>query len=171
MGAMAPKEKDMKIKQLFIGTDHGGYRIKEVLKPWLEQQTGSRQAIVDKGALEFNPDDDYPLFGREVAEAIEAAAEPVDDDPTVFGLLLCRSGSGMAIVANRYPHVRAVVCRSVGDARHAREHNNGNVVVLEGDFLTDEEARAIVRTFLETKFGRGRHARRIKQIAAAGVRA
>lgn len=151
----------MKVQRLFFGTDHGGFRIKEELKPWLEQHYGVE--IVDKGAKEMDPDDDYPIFGKEVAEEIESLREPVDGDPTVFGVLLCRSGSGMAIVANRFPHVRAVVCRSVNDARHAREHNNANVVVLEGDFVTSNEARAIVETFLTTKFGKGRHARRVRQ--------
>lgn len=152
----------MTIKSLFIGTDHGGFAIKQTLKPWLAELAGQ---IDDLGAKTLDPDDDYPQFGRAVAEQVNSAAEPVEADPTVWGLLLCRSGAGMAIAANRFPSVRAVVCRSVEDARHAREHNNANVVVLEGDYVTDAEAKAIVQTFLGTKFGGGRHARRLRQIS------
>lgn len=156
----------MKIQQLHIGTDHGGFQVKEELKSWLAERVENDGGVVeDHGAREFQPEDDYPHFGHLVAETVEMAQEPEDKNPSVFGLLLCRSGSGMAIVANRYPHVRAVVCRSVGDARHAREHNNANVVVLEGDFVTNDEARAITQTFFDTPFGGGRHVRRVKQLA------
>jgi RpiB/LacA/LacB family sugar-phosphate isomerase len=159
----------MKIKALYLGTDHGGFAIKAILRPWLEELAGQAGGEVrDFGAKRLKPDDDYPEFAQPVARRVNQAAEAVDHDPTVWGVLLCRSGAGMAIVANRFPHNRAVVCRSVEDARHAREHNNANIVVLEGDYVTDAEAKAIVQTFFGTKFGGGRHARRLRQIAAIG---
>ncbi len=154
----------MKIKQLYSGADHGGWKIKQELLAWLAGPVSAAGEIMDLGADHLDPDDDYPLFAKAVSSRVSESREPVDQDPTVWGLLLCRSGAGMTILANRYPFVRAVVCRSVEDARHAREHNNANVVVLEGDYITLGEARAVIQAFLTTPFEGGRHARRLRQI-------
>src|SRR5690606_19425926 len=96
--------------------------------------------------------------------AVSAAEDDPAHDPFTLGLLLCRTGGGMAIVANRFPFVRAVVCRTKDDVIHAREHNNANVLVLEGEYISVDEAKEFIRTFLATPFGEGRHTRRVVEI-------
>ncbi len=155
----------MKIKQLHLGADHGGFAIKEELKPGLVEQLTAGGTLSDWGAHSWQSDDDYPQFGHAVAQAVTAAAASCDQDPEVWGILFCRSGAGMNMVANRYPLARAALCHCVKDAQQAREHNNANIVVLEGDRIGVDEARAILQTFFATPFGGGRHVRRLQQLA------
>ena len=158
----------MKPQHIYIGSDHGGWQVKQELVPWLREQY---PAVEDMGAQELNPEDDYPVFAQRVGERVSHAALSLGltpasaQNPETVGILLCRSGAGMTIVANRFPLVRAVVCRNQDDARLAREHNNANIVVLEGDHVSIEEAKSIISSFLETEFAGGRHARRLEQIA------
>lgn len=159
-------ETSSSVIKLYVGTDHGGFAVKEALYPWLESLISEQIVgeVIDCGATEYNSSDDYPQFGGKVAESISMAKDDPAHDPYALGLLLCRTGGGMAIAANRFPFVRAVVCRSKEDVIHAREHNNCNVLVLEGDHISVDEAQDFIRTFLATPFGEGRHARRVLQI-------
>lgn len=102
---------------------------------------------------------DYPPIGAKVAKAVSLGQAEQ-------GLLLCKSGGGMAIVANKFPGVRAVVCQSIVLARHAREHNDSNVLILGANHVTPKRASTIVKAWLTTPFGGGRHARRVRQIAS-----
>lgn len=147
-----------------LATDHGGFHIKEELKTWLQQCDPTWQ-IKDGGAFVFDPEDDYPLFGTTVAQEVSEANQSFEADPTTIGILLCRTGGGMTIVANRFRNIRAVTCRSVADVVIARQHNNANILVLEGDHVPLEEAKQMIQTFFVTKFEGGRHARRLGQIA------
>lgn len=152
--------------KLYVGTDHGGFAVKEAVYPWLESLISEQilASVEDCGAVEYDPSDDYPEFGTKVAERISSAKDDPAHDPLTIGILFCRTGGGIAIAANRFPFVRAVVCRNTSDVVHAREHNNCNVLVLEGDHVSVDEVEDFFRTFLATPFGGGRHARRVLQI-------
>jgi len=136
-----------------VAADHGGFEIQELLFAWL---TDSGVVVHHLGPRKFDEDDDYPTYAQAVAESVQNHERRV-------GVLACRSGAGMAIVANRFPGVRAVVCRTVEDACLAREHNDANVLVLEGDHVSWEVAREIFLTFVGTSFAGGRHERRLQQ--------
>jgi ribose 5-phosphate isomerase B len=159
----------LKISSLYIGADHGGFELKTRLKPWLIETYGAQ--IQDMGALSPDPLDDYPQFVLPVAQALSVADEPVSQDPTVWGILSCRSGLGATMVANRFRGVRAAVCSSAQQASLARAHNNANVLVLEGDSIDVMEAQSLVKLFLSTPFEGGRHIRRLEMFAELGEQA
>ncbi|OGG79615.1 ribose-5-phosphate isomerase [Candidatus Kaiserbacteria bacterium RIFCSPLOWO2_01_FULL_54_13] len=141
--------------RVYLAADHGGFSLKEVLKTYLSTQSYD---VVDEGAHALDPADDYPDF-------MYPAAQKVGADLDSRGIFLCRSGAGAAIVGNKVKGVRAVVARTKEEAKHAREHNDANVIALSSDVLTAEEAQDIVATFLETPFsGEERHLRRLKKI-------
>jgi ribose 5-phosphate isomerase B len=136
-----------------IGSDHAGFRYKELLKSHLQ---GLGYSVTDFGTHSEEPVD-YPLFIRPVAEAVRAGEFE-------RGIVLGGSGNGEAIVANRVPGVRCSLCWTVESARLARAHNNANVLSLGERMLTPEEAIAILDTWLTTDFDGGRHQRRIEMI-------
>lgn len=141
--------------KVYIAADHGGFDLKEALKEYLETRNYD---VEDCGAYELDPSDDYPDF-------MYPAAQRIGADHSARGIFLCRSGAGAAIVANKVKNVRAVVARTKEDAKHAREHNDANVIALSSDSLSAEEAREIVTTFISTPFsGEERHLRRLKKI-------
>lgn len=154
---------------IFIGADHGGFLLKEELKKMLAEksdQVFSHQPEVhDVGAFTHDPTDDYPQFGQAVAGKVAQSAPILDQDPENWGVLICRSGGGMAIAANRTPKIRAVVCRTIQDVDHARRHNNANVIVLEGDHIGPDAAWQCLQTFITTPFEGGRHTRRVQALA------
>ncbi len=143
---------------IHLGADHGGFEIKAVLKSWLEEQG---YPVMDHGAHRLDPEDDYPQFAIEVAEAM-AEHSPA----TARGILLCRSGGGVTIAANKVVGVRAVAVTTVEEAKHAVEHNNAQVISLAADGANTEMCKQMVMAFLEAKFtGEERHQRRINQIS------
>lgn len=136
-----------------VGTDHGGYPLKPLLIGALKQ---AGHQVLDMGT--FSPDPcDYPSIGAKVAKAVSIGRAQ-------RGVLLCKSGGGMAIVANKFPGVRAVVCQTARLAKHAREHNDSNVLVLGAEQVKPETARAILKAWMRADFAGGRHARRVRQI-------
>ena len=139
--------------KLIIGADHAGYALKEALKPFLAQMG---IAVTDIGT---NCDEsvDYPDYGARVGEAVSQGVFP-------RGILICGSGVGMSIVANRFPGVRAALCRDEETARLSRQHNDANVLVLASRMTDQETALAIVRTWLTTPFEGGRHQQRLDKI-------
>ncbi len=142
---------------IYLGADHGGFAMKEKLKSWLTQQGQEWQ---DMGAAYLDHDDDYPVFAAKVAQAVGSGH--LKDR----GVLLCRSGGGMVIAANKFPNVRAVSCIDETMAAHGREHNNANVIVLSADFVPELRIYHILETFLATPFSQHRrHERRLAQIA------
>lgn len=151
-------------QNIWIGSDHGGFALKQSLMPWLQEQFGGNgNTVADVGADVLDLDDDYPPYAAAVARAVQ---DPVADraELTRWGVLICRSGSGMAIAANRFTGVRAVVCRTIDDVTHAREHNNANIIVLEGDHIAVPEAQLLVQTFAQVPFGGERHTKRVVQL-------
>ncbi len=136
-----------------IGSDHAGFQYKEQLKRLLEQLG---QPYQDRGTLSAESVD-YPDYGHRVAQDI--AAGTVDR-----GILICGTGIGMSIVANKHRGVRAAVCESVTAARLARAHNDANVLCFGARIIGWEVAADIVRTFLSTPFDGDRHIRRVEKI-------
>ena len=136
-----------------IGADHGGFKLKSLLVSRLK---AARRRVLDMGTYSDEPCD-YPLIGAAVAAAVSKRRAKM-------GVLLCRSGGGMGIVANKFPGVRAVVCQTLDSALHAREHNDSNVLVLGAEGLDRRKALQILDAWLKTPFAGGRHARRVRQI-------
>lgn len=145
--------------KIFIATDHAGYDMKEAIASYIEKELG--YTVADMGAHQNDPDDDYPDF-------IRLAAEEVSHDPTGSrGIVIGGSGQGEAIVANRYPKVRATVYYggTLDVIKLSREHNNANILSLGARFMSLDEAKAAVKLWLETPFSdEERHVRRLKKI-------
>ena len=136
-----------------IASDHAGFEQKQMLVSYLQE---NGHEVIDRG-----PDNDdrvdYPDFAAIVArDVVEDVAER--------GVLVCGTGIGMAIAANKVHGIRAANVTSAEFAALAREHNDANVITVSGRFVAEEENRAIVKTFLETPFGGGRHAGRVEKI-------
>ena len=141
--------------KIALGADHAGFELKNKLKVWLHQQ--GHQPL-DEGTNA--PDSvDYPDYARKVGE--DVAAHRAD-----LGILVCGSGIGMAITANKVPGIRAANVSSEYEAQMCREHNNANVLTLGARILKDDEARKIVDKWLSTQFAGGRHQQRVDKITA-----
>jgi len=159
---------------IFIGAGHAGFKLKEKLIDYLE---GLGHEVIDKGAYELDPKDDYPDSVSEVAAAV------TDNPEEDRGIVIGGSAQGEAIVCNRFPGIRAAVYygpqipkeavdikgRESSDPleiiRLSREHNNINILSLAARFITEDEAKKAVKLFLETEFpGEARHQRRIDKI-------
>lgn len=147
--------------KIIIGADHGGYKLKEELKPFLQQLGYS----VDDVGTDSEESCDYPDYAFKVAEKV-GKADSLAEFPAVAGILLCRSAAGMIIAANKVRGVRAVAALDETSARHSREHNAANVLGLSGDWMTAEQAKKVVKAWLETPFTlEERHSRRLQKIA------
>ena len=140
--------------KIAIGADHAGYELKEKIKQRLTQQGIS---IQDEGTAS-SESVDYPDFARKVGE--DVAGHKAD-----LGVLVCGSGIGMAIAANKVPGVRAANVTSEYEAQMSREHNDANVLALGARVLKEDEAFAIVDKWLHTAFAGGRHQKRVDKIA------
>jgi ribose 5-phosphate isomerase B len=141
-------------KTIAMGADHGGFRMKETLKPVVARLGWH---VRDVGVTEEKPAD-YP----DIAHAV---ARLVADGKAAFGIVVDGAGIGSAMAANKVPGVRAALCYDRASARNSREHNHANVLTLGGRMLTDSQAEDVVRTWLSTPFGGGRHQARIDKIA------
>lgn len=141
--------------RIALASDHAGYRLKEEVKALLREQG---HEVRDFGAHSEEPVD-YP-------DVVVLAARAVAAGECERGIVLGGSGNGEAMVANKVPGVRCALCHDVTTARLARAHNDSNVLALGQRIVGVEVARDIVRTWLETPFEGGRHARRVEKIAA-----
>ena len=135
-----------------LGADHGGYHLKKEIHDFL---VAEGYKTVDYGTNSPEPCD-YPRYAYKVANAVSKKNADL-------GILICKSGNGMAMVANKLPGVRAAICFDKNVARLSRQHNDANILVLGSEHLF-EEPEVIVRTWLETRFEGGRHKRRVDQI-------
>lgn len=144
---------------IYLGSDHGGWKFKNHLGSWL---TKEGYTVEDVAPPFFDPADDYPFAAIAVALRVaQSAASGI----SALGILLCRSGAGMAIAANKIRGIRAVVAADEETAAHARSHNDANVLSLGADTLSVEEAKRIIRSFITTTRSiEPRHERRIHQI-------
>jgi len=136
-----------------IGSDHGGFELKEILVDFLKEKgykvkdfgTHSRESC------------DYPRFSYDVASGV--AKESYKK-----GVLICKSGIGSAIAANKVPGIRAAVCNSKEEAELSRKHNDANIIVFGSKFISSEDAKKILTVWLTTEHEGGRHKRRVDQI-------
>ncbi|MDA8779019.1 ribose 5-phosphate isomerase B [Candidatus Pelagibacter bacterium] len=141
------------MKKIFISSDHAGFKLKEEIKSHLSKKKLSFQ---DLGP--FNNDRvDYPDYAHKVARKVKANKSNV-------GILVCGSGMGMNIAANRHKNIRAAQCFNLKSTKLSRLHNDANIITLGSRLLTKKLAINCVNTFLNTKFEGGRHSKRIKKI-------
>lgn len=139
-------------RALFIGSDHAGYELKQSLMHHLSKQ----YFIQDQGC--FSKDSvDYPDYAHKVAELVA-------ETPDAVGILICGSGIGMSIVANKVRGVRAACCESLKTAVLSRQHNNANIICLGERIISETLALEMVKAWLTTSFEGGRHEKRIKKI-------
>lgn len=144
--------KEMKVN-IAIGSDHGGFELKEILMKFINA-AGYRS--VDLGT-HSKDSCDYPLIGFEVADAVGKGKADL-------GVLICKTGVGMTVIANKVHGVRAAACYDAAMARSAREHNDTNVLVLGASYTDSAKAKEILKAWLGAKHTEERHARRVKQI-------
>lgn len=146
---------------IIIGSDHGGFEQKQLLKEWLQKE---QYQVEDVGAYSFDPSDDYPQIAFTVAQRVVGMESQITQ-PDAVGIIICRSAGGVTIAANKVLGARAVAIFDEKSASHAKEHNNANIITLSGDWTSTEAAKEIVRIFLATDYKKEtRHERRIAQI-------
>ena len=143
--------------RLHIGSDHAGFELKTAL---IQHLTAAGHDVVDHGAFEYDPEDDYPSF-------CFAAAEAVVGEPGSLGIVIGGSGNGEQIAANKVTGVRAALAWSLETARLGRQHNNANVIAVGGRMHPEAEAISFVDAFIAEPFSNGeRHQRRIDELSA-----
>ena len=142
------------VEKIAIASDHTGRELKEDIKVFLKELGFDN--VVDMGS-NGNESVDYPDYGIPVAEKVSRGE-------LEQGILICGTGIGMSIVANKFPNVRAALVNDVYSARMAKEHNNANILVIGGRIAGKGLAREMVKTWLGTKFEGGRHQRRLDKI-------
>ncbi len=140
---------------LIIGSDHAGYSLKEAVKPLL---TELGYDIEDAGPFD-EASVDYPDFGNHVSRMVATGERDC-------GILICGTGLGMSMVANRYPEIRAALCNDLFSAIMSRRHNDANILVMGGRVIGDALANEIVRAWATTPFEGGRHADRLEKFGS-----
>ena len=128
--------------KVYFGADHRGYKLKEELQNWLKEL---KYAVKDMGAYEFNEKDDYSLYAEKVGSI-------VGKEKGSRGILLCGSGVGVDIVANKFDGVRASIGKSKEQIKAGRNDDDMNILVIAADYTSKEEAKGMLKVFLETKF-------------------
>ncbi|MDR0364229.1 MAG: ribose 5-phosphate isomerase B [Bacteroidales bacterium] len=136
-----------------VGSDHAAFKMKETVKKYL-QSFGYE--VKDYGTFSEEPVD-YP-------DIIHPLAKDVNDGKIKKAVILCGSGIGVSITANKYPYVRCALCCSPELAKLSRQHNDANILAMSGRFISEKEALQMVDNFLNTEFERGRHQKRIEKI-------
>lgn len=141
--------------KIFLGSDHRGYQLKEKIATWLFEL---KFDFEDLGADHLNPKDDYSKYATEVASLVAKR-------PGSRGVLLCGSGVGVEVMANKFDGIRAAIGKSVGQIKAGREDDDMNILVIAADFTPEKEAKAMLISFLETKYKKNvRHERRLDEI-------
>ena len=140
-------------KKVCIASDHAGFKLKEDIKDFLINKNIS---IIDLGPIN-NVSVDYPDYAKKVSNRVKSKNSDV-------GILVCGSGTGMAISANKIKKIRAAVCYNSRSTRLSRQHNNANIIAIGSRLTKRNTALKLVSIFLETKFEGGRHQRRVKKI-------
>ena len=136
-----------------FGSDHGGYKLKEEIKKYLDEKEIKYK---DYGTMNEEAVD-YPNIAKEVAQAVQA-------NKCDSGILICRSGIGMSITANKFKGIRCAACHDEYTAKYAKLHNNSNILAIGADDVTTNEAICILRMWLATEYEGGRHEERLKII-------
>lgn len=147
--------------KIYIGADHNGFDYKQKLTELLRQ---SGHEVVDEGDESLKPEDDFPQFAGKVVTALLA-----DTDTDARGILICSSGQGMCMAANRFKGIRASLCWNTDEAKAARNDDNSNVLCLSSRFTSLEEAEAVMNVWLSTAFaGAPRFVRRLQELDQLG---
>lgn len=141
-------------KKIAIGCDHAGFAYKQAAKTFLE----SRGFTVSDFGTHSEDSTDYPDYAHPVAQAVEK-------NEAELGILICGSGNGVCMTANKHAGIRAALCWNTELAALARQHNNANVVCIPARFIAQADSNLIINTFLTTPFEGGRHERRVNKIA------
>ena len=141
-------------KKICIASDHAGYKLKEDIKNFLINKNVS---IFDLGPINGEKSVDYPDFAKKVSNRVKEKRSDI-------GILVCGSGTGMAISANKTRGIRAAVCYNLQSTRLSRLHNNANIITLGSRLIRKDIAFKLVLIFLKTKFEGGRHLKRIRKI-------
>ena len=140
------------MKKIFIASDHAGYNLKKFIVSKLSKE---------KKFLDLGPDSkdsvDYPDYAKKLSKKVALYKGS-------FGILVCGSGMGMAITANKTKNIRAALCYSINNTKLSRLHNNANIITLGARLINKNKAFNLIRVFLKTKFEGGRHLRRVKKI-------
>jgi ribose 5-phosphate isomerase B len=143
--------------KIFVGTDHQGFYLRDSLVSYLKN---AGYDVVDDGDKQLDPEDDFPVFVQKVVSDIMGSK---DDDPR--GILVCGSGQGMCMAANRFKGIRAALGYDLQSVRTSRNDDNSNVLCLPAKVLEKDEANILVETWLNTEFARAtRFTRRLKEI-------
>jgi len=140
------------LKKIFIASDHAGYN----LKKFIVSKLSKGKKILDLGP-DSNDSVDYPDYAKKLSKKVSLNKES-------FGILVCGSGMGMAITANKTKNIRAALCYSINNTKLSRLHNNANIITLGARLINKKKALNLIRVFLKTKFEGGRHLRRLKKI-------
>ena len=140
------------MKKIFIASDHAGFRLKSTIISKLTKI----QKIIDLGPFSNNSVD-YPDFAKKLSKKVSL-------NKGSFGILICGSGMGMAIAANKTKNIRAALCYSKKNTKLSRLHNNANIITLGERLIDKNKAISLIKIFLSTKFEGGRHLRRVKKI-------
>ena len=141
------------MKKIFISSDHAGFKLKEIIKDYLKNK---KVKFVDLGPKDDNRVD-YPDYAHKVARRVKLSKNNV-------GILVCGSGTGMNIAANKHKNIRAAQCFNLKSTKLSRLHNDANIITLGSRLITKKNALKFISVFLNTKFDGGRHLRRVKKI-------
>ncbi len=147
--------RDLNKLKIYLGADHRGYRLKEKISQWLFEWGYS---FFDVGAQNLDFKDDYTRYASEVASL-------VTDNKNSKGIILCGSGVGVEVVANKFDGVRASIGKTAEQIKAGRNDDDMNILVIAADYTKESEAKEMLKVFLEAKFaGKARHKRRLKEI-------
>ena len=147
------RDRKIKSKKVFLASDHAGFKLKEEIKKFLIKK---RKKVLDLGTKNANSVD-YPDYAHHLSRRMKK-------DKSQLGILICGSGTGMSIVANKHKNIRAALCYNIKSTKLSRLHNNANVMTLGSRFIKKKAALKCVSIFLKTDFDGGRHLRRVKKI-------
>ena len=141
-----------KIKKVYIASDHAGYALKQVIvKEFLFKKGINFQDLGTNSEKSV----DYPKFAKKLSQKINKIS---------MGILICGSGIGVSISANRHKHIRASLCHNVNSAKMTRKHNDSNVICLQGRPFVKKKIFAMLNAYFDTEFEEGRHTRRVEQL-------
>jgi len=141
--------------KVFIGADHRGFKLKEKLEKWLKDK---KYSVEDMGAYEFNEVDDYTLYAEKVALMVR-------DSAGSRGVLLCGSGVGVDVVANKFDEIRASIGKTPEQVKTGRKDDDMNILVIAADFTTESDMKKMTAAFLKTKYEKtAKHQRRLEEI-------
>ena len=147
------RDKKIKLKKVILASDHAGFRLKEEIKKFLIKK---RKKILDLGTKNTNSVD-YPDYAHLLSKKMKR-------NKNQLGILVCGSGTGMSMAANKHKNIRAALCYNIKSAKLSRSHNNANVMTIGSRLIKKKVALQCVNAFLKTDFDGGRHKRRVKKI-------